>query len=221
LLVSTGAAFKLLIDYARAQRRLGEMAREKAETELNFLKSQINPHFLFNSLNSIYFLIDKKNTDARQALMQFSDMLRYQLYDCNANTIAIEKEVRFLEDYIRLQQLRKDQQYEIAVNIGQNVKGFSITPLLLVPLVENAFKHISHHADTKNFVHVDLQRMNGTFTFTVENSKDDHQRSTEPRGGIGLTNVKRRLELLYPGKHELSINNSESKFKVALNIHLS
>jgi two-component system LytT family sensor kinase len=221
LLVSTGAAFKLIMDYARAQRRLGEMAKEKAETELNFLKSQINPHFLFNSLNSIYFLIDKKNTDARQALLQFSDMLRYQLYDCSANTIAIEKEVRFLEDYIRLQQLRKDQQYEVAVDVGQNVKGFSITPLLLVPLVENAFKHISHHHEGNNFVHVELKRMNGTFSFTVENSKDDHQRITEPAGGIGLANVKRRLELLYPGKHELSIDNSETKFKVALNIHLS
>lgn len=221
LLVSTGAAIKLLIDYARAQRRLGEMAKERAETELNFLKSQINPHFLFNSLNSIYFLIDKKNTEARQTLLQFSDMLRYQLYDCNSNSIAIEKEVRFLEDYIRLQKLRKDQHYEVEVDVAQDVKGFSITPLLLIPLVENAFKHISHHPDARNFVHVELKRMNGTLTFTVENSKDDHQRITEPAGGIGLVNVKRRLELLYPGKHELSIANSETKFKVALNIHLS
>jgi two-component system, LytTR family, sensor kinase len=221
LLVSTGAAFKLLMDFAKAQRRLGEMAKEKAEAELNFLKSQINPHFLFNSLNSIYFLIDKKNTEARQTLLQFSDMLRYQLYDCNSGSIAIEKEVRFLEDYIRLQQLRKDQHYEVAVNVGNDVKGFSITPLLLIPLVENAFKHISHHNDARNFVHVELKRMNGTFTFTVENSKDDHHRTTEIRGGIGLVNVRRRLELLYPGKHELNIDNSETKFKVALNIHLS
>jgi len=221
LLVSTGAAFKLLMDYARVQRRLGELAKEKAETELNFLKSQINPHFLFNSLNSIYFLIDKKNTDARQTLLQFSDMLRYQLYDCNSSAIAIEKEVRFLEDYIRLQKLRKDQQYEVAVNVGNDVNGFSITPLLLIPLVENAFKHISHHHDARNFVHVELKRMNGTFSFTIENSKDDHQRITEPAGGIGLANVKRRLELLYPGKHELCIDNSKTKFKVALNIHLS
>jgi two-component system, LytTR family, sensor kinase len=197
------------------------MAKEKAETELNFLKSQINPHFLFNSLNSIYFLIDKKNTDARRTLLQFSDMLRYQLYDCNSSTIAIEKEVRFLEDYIKLQSLRKDQQYDVGMNVDNTVKGFSITPLLLIPLVENAFKHISHHHDARNFVQVELKRMNGTFTFTVENSKDDHQRITEPAGGIGLVNVKRRLELLYPGKHELSIDNSETKFKVALNIHLS
>lgn len=221
LLVSTGAAFKLLTDYARAQRRLGEMAKEKAETELNFLKSQINPHFLFNSLNSIYFLIDKQNTDARQTLLRFSDMLRYQLYDCNASSIAIEKEVHFLEDYIRLQQLRKDQQYEVAVTVGKEVKGFSITPLILIPFVENAFKHISHHSEAKNFVHVELQRSNGTFTFLVENSKDDTQRVTEPAGGIGLTNVKRRLELLYPGRHELRVSNTETQFKIALNIHLS
>ena len=105
--------------------------------------------------------------------------------------------------------------------MGKDVRGFSITPLILIPFVENAFKHISHHSEAKNFVHVELQRSNGTFTFQVENSKDDNQRVTEPAGGIGLANVKRRLELLYPGKHELNIDNTETKFKIALNIHLS
>jgi two-component system, LytTR family, sensor kinase len=221
LLVSTGAAIKLLADYAGAQKRLGDMAKEKAETELNFLKSQINPHFLFNSLNTIYFLIDKQNAAARQTLLQFSDLLRYQLYDCNAGTIEIEKEVGYLEDYIRLQQLRKDSQYEVNVRVGEDVKGFRITPLLLIPFVENAFKHISHHTNTRNFIQVELQRLNGTFTFVVENSKDDHQRSTEPAGGIGLSNVKRRLELLYPGKHQLNIADSAHEFKVTLNLHVS
>ena len=100
-------------------------------------------------------------------------------------------------------------------------RGFRITPLILIPFVENAFKHISHHHNARNFIEVNLSRSNGTFTFEVENSKDDHQRSTEPKGGIGLTNVKRRLELLYPGKHELEIQNSPGKFKVALNLSLS
>jgi two-component system LytT family sensor kinase len=221
LLVSTGAAIKLLADYAAAQRRLGDMAKEKAETELNFLKSQINPHFLFNSLNTIYFLIDKQNTAARQTLLQFADLLRYQLYDCNAGTIEIEKEVGYLEDYIRLQQLRQDSQYEVKVHVGPAVKGFRITPLLLIPFVENAFKHLSHHTHERNFIQVELQRLNGTFTFMVQNSKDDHQRSTEPPGGIGLSNVKRRLELLYPGKHQLDIHNAEHKFTVTLNLHVS
>jgi two-component system LytT family sensor kinase len=221
LLVSTGAAIKLLVDHARAQRRLGEMAKEKAETELNFLKSQINPHFLFNSLNTIYFLIDKQNAEARTTLLQMSDLLRYQLYDCNSATIEIEKEVLYLQDYIRLQELRKDNQYEVGIEVGEQVKGFRITPLLLIPFVENAFKHISHYSHEKNFIRVHLQRQNGTLSFIVENSKDDQQRSTEPRGGIGLANVKRRLELLYPGRHSLQIHNEAHIFKVELNLHLS
>ncbi len=221
LLVSTGAAFKLLMDHARAQRRLGEVSKEKAEAELNFLKSQINPHFLFNSLNAIYFLIDKQNATARQTLLQFSDLLRYQLYDCNADTIEIEKEVAYLQDFIRLQQLRKDNHYEVDVQVAPAVKGFRITPLLLIPFVENAFKHISHHPDQRNFVQVTLAKENGYFLFVVENSKENHQRSTEPPGGIGLSNVKRRLELLYPRKYELQIHNNDTTFKVALNLHLS
>ncbi|HUR12087.1 MAG TPA: histidine kinase [Flavitalea sp.] len=219
LLVSTGAAWRLINDYLRSQRRLTEIAIEKSETELKFLKSQINPHFLFNSLNSIYFLIDKQNTEARNTLLQFSDLLRYQLYECNADKIEIEKEVSYLKDYIKLQQLRKDNNYHVNVAIENDVRGFSIVPLLLIPFVENAFKHISHHSNGKNFVDVQLQRNNGTFTFVVENSKENHQHSIEPPGGIGLKNVKRRLELLYADKHTLDIINNDSTFKVAL--HLS
>jgi two-component system LytT family sensor kinase len=221
LLVSTGATIKLLADYAKAQRRLGELAREKAETELNFLKSQLNPHFLFNSLNTIYFLIDKQNSEARTTLLQMSDLLRYQLYDCNSPAIEIEKEVHYLKDYVRLQELRKDNQYDVGIEVGEQVRGFRITPLLLIPFVENAFKHLSHHSQEKNFIRVNLQQQNGTLTFTVENSKDDQQRSTEPAGGIGLSNVKRRLELLYPGKHTLQVLNNTNTFKIELNLHVS
>ncbi|MES1249145.1 MAG: histidine kinase, partial [Chitinophaga rupis] len=223
LLVSTGAAFKLLVDYARSQKKLAELSREKSEAELNFLKSQINPHLLFNSLNAIYFLIDKQNVAARQSLLQFSDLLRYQLYDCNADTIGIEKEVTYLQDYIKLQRLRKDQQYEIAMNISEQVNGFRITPLLLIPFVENAFKHLSHHTDQRNFVQVDLSRKEQVFHFVVENSTEAKRAAAPPgglsagapagpfelTGGIGLNNVRRRLALLYPEKHELSIHDKD------------
>jgi len=220
LLVSTGGAFKLLADYAGTQKRLAELAKEKAAAELQFLKSQINPHFLFNSLNAIYFSIDKQNAAARQLVLQFSDLLRYQLYECGSDTIAIEKELGYLGDYIKLQQLRKDAQYEVKWQPGQNLEGFSITPLLLVPFVENAFKHISHHSDKKNFIHIGAERQNGFFRFTVANSKDSHA-STEGQGGIGLCNIKRRLELLYPGKHTLEIENEGEKFSVMLEIEIS
>ena len=219
LLASTGAGLKLVLDYMTSQKKLSEISKEKAETELKFLKSQINPHFLFNSLNSIYFLIDKQNTEARQTLLQFSDLLRYQLYECNADTIDIEKEIAYLEDYIRLQQLRKDNNYKVEVKM-EDVHGFRVVPLLLIPFVENAFKHISHYNERENFVRVELSKTNGVFNFSVENSKEDHQISTEAKGGIGLTNVKRRLELLYPGRHELQIDNSNAIFKVSLQLNV-
>lgn len=217
-LVTAGAAFKLLLDNAANQRKLGELAKEKAETELNFLRSQINPHFLFNSLNTIYFQVDKNNTEARQTLLQFSDMLRYQLYDCNENKIPVEKELAYLQDYIKLQQLRKDSNYEISWKTSEGLKNFSITPLLLIPLVENAFKHISHNSDKPNFIKLDLARNNGRFIFSIENSKEDGIKSTEPKGGIGLSNVKRRLALEYPGKHELVIDDKTDTFKVNLQL---
>jgi two-component system LytT family sensor kinase len=219
LLVSTGASFKLLLDYAKAQRRLGEMAKEKAEAELNFLKSQINPHFLFNSLNSVYFLIDKGNEEARKALHKFSEMLRYQLYECRDDKIAIEKEISFLQDYVDLQKLRKDENYTVEFNSSDEVKGFAIEPLLLMSFVENSFKHISHNTNKKNFVKLDLVRNNGFFQFSVQNSKEAHQHNNE-HSGIGLKNVKRRLELLYPGKHELHIEQTDEFFKVDLKIKI-
>jgi len=221
LLVITGASFKLLLDYAKAQRRLGEMAKEKAEAELNFLKSQINPHFLFNSLNSVYFLIDKNNEEARKALHRFSEMLRYQLYECRDDKITIEKEISFLQDYVDLQKLRKDENYSVEFNSSADVKGFSIEPLLLMCFVENAFKHISHNSNKKNFVKLDLERSNSFFRFSVQNSKEARQyNNTNSHSGIGLNNVKRRLELLYPGKHELQIQQDDELFKVDLKIKI-
>ncbi|HMH34514.1 MAG TPA: histidine kinase [Puia sp.] len=217
LLASTAAAMKLVTDYVQSQKRLAEISKEKAETELKFLKSQINPHFLFNSLNSVYFLIDKQNAVARETLLQFSDLLRYQLYECNADTIEIEKEIAYLKDYIHLQQLRKDSNYAVDLHID-NFAGFRVIPLLLIPFIENAFKHISHFTEKKNFIRVELQKKGETFYFVVENSKEDAQRSTEPKGGIGLANVSRRLDLLYPGRHDLQIHDANGTFKVELKL---
>lgn len=217
-LVISGAAFKLMLDYGKMQQRIAEMAKEKAEAELSFLKSQINPHFLFNSLNSVYFLIDKNNADAREALHKFSDMLRYQLYEMKGDTIPVEKEVGYLRDYVGLQKLRKDEHYTVEFSSSPGVAGFSIAPLLLVPFVENAFKHISHYKDEPNFIRISLNRDKDVFIFEVCNSREMHVRSTEQPGGIGLNNVKRRLELLYPGKHSLEINDMDGLFTIELRL---
>jgi len=219
-LVIAGAAVKLMLDYGKLQQRMIETAKEKAEAELNFLKSQINPHFVFNSLNSVYFLIHKDNQEARGALHKFSEMLRYQLYEVKDDKIPIEKEIHYLKDYMDLQQLRKDKKYTVQFNCTPDVKGFSIEPLLLVPFVENAFKHISHFNDKPNFVKVDMFLVKNSFIFSVTNSREE-QRATEQHGGIGLNNVKRRLELLYPGKQELKIDKAEETFSIQLNLQLS
>jgi sensor histidine kinase YesM len=220
LLASTGAAFKLLLDYAAAQKRLSDISKEKLATELSFLKSQINPHFVFNTLNAIHFLIDKQNKAARASLQQFAGLLRYQLYDCSAATIEIEKETAYLEDYIRLQQLRQDRQYAVTLSVDPEVKGFRIVPLLLAPFIENAFKHLSHHADGGNFISIGLQCRNNVFLLEVENSTGPKADTGGASAGIGLANVQRRLELLYPGKHELKITNNDSTFKVTLKLQL-
>jgi len=219
-LVIAGAAFKLMFDQFRLQKKMTELAKEKAEAELNFLKSQINPHFLFNSLNSVYFLIDKNNPDARKALHKFSDMLRYQLYEANGEKIPIEKEINYLQDYVHLQQLRKDENYKVQFNCSPDVKEFSIEPLLLIPFVENAFKHISHRTDGSNFVKLDMARSNGYFEFTVENSQEKGILTTEQHGGIGMNNVKRRLELLYPDTHKLNVDDKPDTFKVNLKLKI-
>lgn len=219
-LVTAGVAIKLLFDYIRMQQKMVVMAKEKAEAELNFLKSQINPHFLFNSLNAVYFLIEKNNPAARDALHKFSAMLRYQLYEMNGERIPIEKEISYLKDYVDLQRLRKDEHYSVAVNGTENVKGFFIEPLLLIPFVENAFKHISHHKEQPNFIKLDMACVNGDFNFVVENSKEMAGNKTAIQGGIGLKNVKKRLELLYPQKHHLNIQEDADVYRVELKIKI-
>lgn len=219
-LVIAGMAFKLMADHNKMQKRLLEIAREKAETELNFLKAQINPHFLFNSLNAVYFLIDKNNYEAREALHKFSDMLRYQLYGAKEEKIAIEKELRYLEDYIGLQKLRNEN-CVVRVNVAPSLSSFSIEPFLLLPFVENSFKHLSHFCNGRqNEVAIALVRDNGEMEFTVSNTTENNS-TKEGEGGIGLTNVKRRLELLYPKKHQLLIQETEGWFCVNLKLKIA
>ncbi|WP_423735348.1 sensor histidine kinase [Chitinophaga caseinilytica] len=215
-MVGAAAGIKFYIDQIRTVHRLQSALRAGAEQELQFLRSQINPHSLFNSLNTIYFLIHKENTLARETLLRFSDLLRYQLYECNTEKIDIAKEISCLENYLALQRLRHGAQYEIHFGKGDGVKDFDIAPLLLMPFVENAFKHISHRAS--NAVHIQMERENGRFTFTVENTCEPRPQGAP--GGIGLSNVKRRLELLYNGKHALSIVPGTQHFAVTLTLQV-
>ena len=219
-LVLASIALKSVVDYLNIQKKLAEVGKQKVEAELNFLKSQINPHFLFNSLNAVYFLIDKTNVPARAALHKFSEMLRYQLYECNGERIPIEKEIAYLKDYVALQQLRVSNNTSVKFDCGTEVNNFSIEPLLLIPFVENSFKHLSHfNQEKQNEVHIAISRNNGSLQFSVYNTTEWNNRQTGD-GGIGLDNVKKRLNLLYPGKHNFSITEKQDWFGIDLTLSL-
>ena len=190
---------------------------EKLNTELEYLKAQINPHFLFNSINTIYFQIDKQNQIARETLSTFSDMLRYQLYECNGHEIPVDREIAYLRNYVEIQRMRKDENYSIDFRCDPAVSDFTIPPLLLIPFIENAFKHVSHFTHKTNQINIDVRNEGDTFYFKVFNTKDI-SRSTNKNNGIGLRNVKRRLELLYQDRHALNIAETEDTFTVMLEL---
>src|SRR6185295_2402567 len=135
-------AGKLMIDRFRVQQYVDDIARQKERAELDFLNAQFNPHFLFNSINSIYAHIDKQNVTARNMLLTFSDMLRYQLYECNNSNIAIEREMNYIKNYVELQTARKDDTVAVSISIDESVKGFTIAPLLFIAFIENSFKYV-------------------------------------------------------------------------------
>lgn len=191
---------------------------EKLNTELDYLRSQINPHFLFNSINTIYFQIDRQNSGARETLLAFSEMLRYQLYECNGGEIPIEKEVAYLRNYVDLQRLRKEESFKITFTAAEDVANFTIVPLLLIPFVENAFKHVSHSSHSENEISISLSRAGKMFGIKVFNTRNKQPLAI---GGIGLKNVKRRLELLYPGRHLLEIREAEGTFEVELQLQIT
>jgi len=215
-------AFSIALHLSKAwyfQRELiRQMEIDKLNAELNYLKAQINPHFVFNSINTIYFQIDRHNEAARMSLSNFSEMLRYQLYECNGSEIPIEKEINYLKSYVELQQMRKDENYTISFQEGPGVHGFSICPLLLIPFVENAFKHVSHFSG-RNEIRIGLSRREGIFSFVVFNTKEE-RKVNGVYNGIGLANVKRRLELLYRDRHELVIEDRPDSFNVRLSLKL-
>ncbi len=194
---------------------------EKLNAELDYLKAQINPHFLFNSINTIYFQIEKQNTSARETLLTFSEMLRYQLYECNGNMIPVEKEIGYLRNYVELQRLRKDENYKITFTTGDDLTNFSIAPLLLLPFIENAFKHVSHFSKEDNEIKIDLMRSAEGFRMLVFNTREGQRMDLANAGGIGLKNVRRRLALLYNGRHRLDIHETQTTFEVDLQLQLS
>jgi two-component system, LytTR family, sensor kinase len=224
LLFSTALfiAARVIKERVQTQKMNSILEKEKTEHELKFLKSQINPHFLFNAINSIYVLIKKDPESAAATIARFSDMLRYQLYECNFMEVPIEKEVEYLNNYIELEKLRKGNALSIDYVVDLNTHNFVISPLLIIPFIENAFKHFSNFTDRSNFIDIALNYRDGFFKLLVRNSVDHSRfgKAENPAGGIGQDNTKRRLKLIYPGRHELITVESDEAYFVSLTIQV-
>jgi len=170
---------------------------------------------LFNSLNNIFVQAKKTAPDASESILLLSDLLRYQLYDCTKEKVYLKGEIEYLKNYLRLDKLRKSET-EIQFNVMGSADGKLVAPFIFIPFLENAVKH-GRTGEDKNFIHINMNISEEGMEFKVKNSKSDGIKQ-ELQGGIGLSNVKRRLELLYPEKHQLDIIDNKSTYQVSLNL---
>lgn len=216
-----GFFYQFLFEYRRAEKSKQELLKETHKTELKYLKAQLNPHFLFNGINSVYHLIGKNNPKAKDTLLQFSGLLRYQLYESSESLIRLEKELEYVAQFIHLEEIRKGEDIDLNYEIDFENPAQKIAPLLLTPFIENAFKHISHYdQSSKNNINIKIVESREVLVLKVKNSCDPKP-AKQNFGGVGLTNVQRRLELLYPEKHQLDIDQNEKSYEVTLKIDLS
>ncbi|WP_091169950.1 sensor histidine kinase [Mucilaginibacter sp. P25] len=212
-------AAKMVIEKTRSQIYIEQIEKEKATNELNFLRAQFNPHFLFNSINSIYGHIDKSNKDARGMLLVFSEMLRYQLYECNVEQIELNRELNYIRNYIAMQKSRIDERIAVSFNIGEINGNIQVAPLLLITFIENAFKYVGFNECTANRIDINLNYSSGRLIFSIANTRDAFiNQAPTVASGLGIANAQRRLELLYPGKHELLIVDKEDTYEIILTL---
>lgn len=211
---------RLSIQWYQREKEKSELQRITSETELKFLKSQINPHFLFNSLNSIYSLTLKKSDNAPQTVLKLSEMLRYLLYEAGEKKVSIDKEIAYLNNYLELERIRLGTRGKIIFETEIDSEEYLIEPMLIMPFVENCFKHGLNTLATGGWVSILLNIKNGVLNAEISNNiKGEKTDYKEDRvGGIGIVNVKKRLKLLYPGKHKLLITNTNNVYKIDLEL---
>lgn len=216
------ASVKLFEFWFINQKQNQELIHDKMESELKFLKSQIHPHFLFNTLNNLYALTLDKSENAPGVVVKLSDLLSYMLYDCNAAFVPLEKEVQLLNDYLDLEKIRYQNELKTDFDVNGRIAGKQIAPLLLLPFIENAFKHGLSKNLKNPWLNITLDIEDYALTFKVENNKPavDQTDETGYTEGIGLKNVRRRLDLIYNNRHFLMVENKEGLFTIILKINL-
>lgn len=202
-------------------KQLMERRNAALQAELNFLKSQIHPHFLFNTLNSLYALTLIKSDQSPDVVLRLSELMRYMLYECNTERSLLLKELRILKDYIELEKVRYEDRLDFSFSINGEISDQQIAPLLLLPFVENAFKHGAGERPGDVWISVDLQVQRNKIKYKVSNSKPESDDEPVNPGHLGLANLKKRLELLYPGAYELRFIDEEAMYLAVLELDLA
>ena len=216
-IISTG--LKVIEQLYREKQKLQELEKSRIQAELSFLKSQIHPHFLFNSLNSIYYLSLSKDDKAPKTILSLSDFLRFVFIESESDLIPMEKEIRMLDEYLELQSLRTSEKFELQYIKEGYFNGYPIMPLIFIPFIENAFKYgISAHNNC--FINIRINVNNGKLIFTCDNSIVSAAKDDARSSGIGLENIRKRLELMYSGRYLLEISEDNLAFHVKLQINI-
>ena len=214
------AAIKLMKHwYVKEQRNL-QLQKENTEAQLQLLKAQVHPHFLFNTMNNIYSYTQNTSPVAAKLVMGLSDLLRYILYAGNQTLVPLNKELKMLEDYITLEQVRYDERLDVQLKFSKNSEGLFIAPLLLLPLVENCFKHGLSNMVEQPWISLNISIESNCMIMKLVNGKARGYKTSGTTSGIGLKNVQKRLELLYPQKHFFKITDDEDVFIVDLKVEL-
>ncbi len=219
-ILACSIAYTTIKDKINADRLVAEKENENLKTELSLLRSQVSPHFMFNVLNNMVALARKHSEQLEPSLIKLSSLMRYMLYETDEEKVSLDKETDYLQSYIDLQQQRFGKKVAICVSMLKPDKTYAIEPMLLIPFVENAFKHGTGIIENA-CIDIKLHAANRVLYFTVQNKYNPASTEIKDKAsGIGLSNVQRRLQLLYPGKHDLSISKENEMFKVSLSIKL-
>jgi two-component system, LytTR family, sensor histidine kinase AlgZ len=211
---------RFAVDWFEFEARKKEVENERLIAELNFLKAQINPHFLFNTLNNLYYLAYTKSENTTEVIAKLSQMMRYMIYDSNHPRVLLNKEVEYMQNYISLERLRLNNQIPIDFKIEGSTENISIAPLIFITFLENAFKHGVSNNNPKAWVDILIHISGRECIYTVKNSKPKVGAGPE-KSGIGLQNVERRLQLSYPGQYKIKVEDSDDFYFVQLNLTLS
>lgn len=216
------SGFKFAWDAHHTQQQVNMLQQTIKDSELSFLKSQINPHFLFNNLNNLYAYAIENSPKTPSIILELSAVLRYMLYDCKGDVVLLSNELQHLKNFTALNELQIEERGKITFSTPKIQASYKIAPLILIVFVENAFKHSTSSQSDEIFIHIKAElSTEGVFIFEVENSYLPNSNTQSLSQGIGLENVKKRLNLLYPDSHELVINAANNRYKVALTIQLT